>query len=137
MASGGYRWVTLGSGAQPGLGIVLSEPHAGRSQADGDAIQELLTKGVLPMTVFSTDDLDATFERVRASGAESAPGAHRPAVGAARLRVPRPVGQHDPGEPARELGPRHPCQPPPRALRRQCGAPSNVFVPGCSYLMGG
>ncbi|MFD0276416.1 VOC family protein [Kitasatospora sp. NPDC127111] len=70
VASGEFRWVTLGSPAQPGLDIVLSEPHAGRSQADGDALQELLTKGVLPMTVFSTDDVDATFERVRASGAE-------------------------------------------------------------------
>ncbi|HEY9524221.1 MAG TPA: VOC family protein [Thermopolyspora sp.] len=70
VASGGFRWVTLGSATQPELEIVLSEPHAGRSQADGDALQELLTKGVLPMTVFSTDDLDATFERVRASGAE-------------------------------------------------------------------
>jgi predicted enzyme related to lactoylglutathione lyase len=70
VASGGFRWVTLGSPTQPDLEIVLSEPHAGRSQADGDALQELLTKGVLPMTVFSTDDLDATFERVRASGAE-------------------------------------------------------------------
>ncbi|MGW0311418.1 VOC family protein [Streptomyces flavidovirens] len=70
VASGGFRWVTLGSATQPGLEIVLSEPHAGRSQADGDALQELLTKGVLPMTVFSTDDLDATFERVRASGTE-------------------------------------------------------------------
>jgi predicted enzyme related to lactoylglutathione lyase len=70
VASGGFRWVTLGSAAQPGLEIVLSEPHAGRSQADGDTLQELLTKGVLPMTVFSTDDLDATFERVQASGAE-------------------------------------------------------------------
>ena len=70
VASGGFRWVTLGSPSQPGLEIVLSEPHAGRSQADGDALQVLLTKGVLPMTVFSTDDLDATFERVRASGAE-------------------------------------------------------------------
>jgi predicted enzyme related to lactoylglutathione lyase len=70
VASGGFRWVTLGSPAQPDLEIVLSEPHAGRSQADGDTLQELLTKGVLPMTVFSTDDLDATFERVRASGAE-------------------------------------------------------------------
>ena len=70
VASGGFRWVTLGSATQPDLEIVLSEPHAGRSQADGDALQELLTKGVLPMTVFSTDDLDATFERVRASGAE-------------------------------------------------------------------
>jgi predicted enzyme related to lactoylglutathione lyase len=70
VASGEYRWVTLGSDAQPGLGIVLSEPHAGRSQADGDTLQELLTKGVLPMMVFRTDDLDETFERVRASGAE-------------------------------------------------------------------
>jgi predicted enzyme related to lactoylglutathione lyase len=70
VASGGFRWVTLGSPDQPGLEIVLSEPHAGRSQADGDALQELLTKGVLPMTVFSAGDLDATFEKVRASGAE-------------------------------------------------------------------
>ncbi|WP_159606225.1 VOC family protein [Agromyces humi] len=70
VASGKHRWVTLGSDAQPGLGIVLSEPHAGRSQADGDAMQELLAKGVLPMLVFSSDDIDATFETVRASGAE-------------------------------------------------------------------
>ncbi len=70
VASGKYRWVTLGSDAQPGLGIVLSEPHAGRSKADGDAMQELLAKGVLPMLVFSSDDIDATFETVRASGAE-------------------------------------------------------------------
>lgn len=70
VASDGFRWVTLSSDDQPDLQIVLSEPHAGRSQADGDTLQELLTKGVLPMTVFRTDDLDATFERVRASGAE-------------------------------------------------------------------
>src|SRR5471032_1743724 len=68
--SGGFRWVTLGSADQPGLEIVLSVPHAGRSQADGDALQELLTKGVLPMLVFRSDDVDATFETVRASGAE-------------------------------------------------------------------
>lgn len=68
--SGEFRWVTLGSASQPGLEIVLSEPHAGRSQADGDALQELLTKGVLPMYVFRTDDLDALFEKVRGSGAE-------------------------------------------------------------------
>ena len=70
VASGGFRWVTLGSPDQPGLEIVLSEPHAGRSQADGDALQELLTKGVLPMIVFQAGDLDAVFEKVRASGAE-------------------------------------------------------------------
>ncbi|MFJ4771154.1 VOC family protein [Streptomyces uncialis] len=70
VASGGFRWVTLGSPTQPDLEIVLSEPHAGRSQADGDAMQALLTKGVLPNIVFSTDDVDGAFERVRASGAE-------------------------------------------------------------------
>ena len=70
VASGGYRWVTLGSVAQPGLELVLSEPHAGRSKADGDALQELLTKGALPTLVFRSDDLDGIFETVRASGAE-------------------------------------------------------------------
>jgi len=70
VANGGFRWVTLGSAAQPGIEIVLSEPHAGRSQADGDAMQELLAKGQLPMLVFSTDDLDATFEQARKTGAE-------------------------------------------------------------------
>jgi len=70
VASDGFRWVTLGSDAQPGLEIVLSVPHAGRSQGDGDALQELLTKGVLPMMVFRSDDVDATFETLRASGAE-------------------------------------------------------------------
>jgi catechol 2,3-dioxygenase-like lactoylglutathione lyase family enzyme len=70
VGSGGFRWVTLGSPDQPGLGIVLSEPHAGRSEADGDALQELLTKGVLPMIMFRVDDLDGLFEKVRASGAE-------------------------------------------------------------------
>lgn len=70
VVSGSFRWVTLGSQAQLGLGIVLSEPHAGRSQADGDVLQELLTKGSLPILVFRTDDLDATFEKVRASGSE-------------------------------------------------------------------
>jgi catechol 2,3-dioxygenase-like lactoylglutathione lyase family enzyme len=70
VANGGFRWVTVGSAEQPGLGIVLSAPHAGRSQAAGDQLQELLTKGELPMMVYAASDLDATFERLRASGAE-------------------------------------------------------------------
>jgi catechol 2,3-dioxygenase-like lactoylglutathione lyase family enzyme len=70
VASGGHRWVTLGSDAQPDLEIVLSDPHAGRSQADGDALQELVVKGALGPIVFRTDDVDSTFERIRAAGAE-------------------------------------------------------------------
>jgi catechol 2,3-dioxygenase-like lactoylglutathione lyase family enzyme len=68
--NGGFHWVTLGTPLQPGLGIVLSEPHAGRSQADGDVLQELLTKGTLPALVFRSDDVDAAFEKIQASGAE-------------------------------------------------------------------
>lgn len=70
VSNGGFRWVTVGSADQPGLGVVLSEPHAGRSQADGDALQALLTKGQLPSIVFLTDNVDAAFERLRAHGAE-------------------------------------------------------------------
>jgi catechol 2,3-dioxygenase-like lactoylglutathione lyase family enzyme len=70
VSAGEFRWLTLGSPAQPGLGIVLSVPHAGRSQVEGDALQELLVKGSLPFLVFATDDVDALFEKVRASGAE-------------------------------------------------------------------
>lgn len=70
VASGDFRWVTLGSPGRPDAEIVLSVPHAGRSQGDGDALQELLTKGVLPIVVFRADDLDAVFERLNSSGAE-------------------------------------------------------------------
>jgi catechol 2,3-dioxygenase-like lactoylglutathione lyase family enzyme len=68
VSSGPFRWVTLGG--DDGTEVVLSQPHAGRSEADGDVLQELLTKGVLPVIVFSSDDLDAAFEQARATGAE-------------------------------------------------------------------
>ncbi|MDJ0312843.1 VOC family protein [Arthrobacter sp. H35-D1] len=68
--SGEFRWVTLGTDTQPGLGIVISEPHAGRSKDDGDAMAALLTKGLLPMLVFSSDNLQSLFEQAVVSGAE-------------------------------------------------------------------
>src|SRR5262245_46159432 len=69
VAFDGFRWVTLVTPSQPGIQIVLSEPHAGRSQEDGDAIAALLAKGALSTINFSADDLDATFERVAAAPA--------------------------------------------------------------------
>ena len=68
VSSGGHRWITLGTpgGAQ----IVLSDPQAGRSPADGEALEELIVKGALGPWVFATDDLDALFEQAAASGAE-------------------------------------------------------------------
>ncbi len=70
VAADGLRWVTLEAPTQPGVGIVLVQPHAGKSQEDGDTLAALLAKGSLPGVNFTADDLDTTFEKVRASGAE-------------------------------------------------------------------
>jgi uncharacterized glyoxalase superfamily protein PhnB len=67
--NGGFHWITMGSAGDDGAQIVLSEPHAGRSQADGDALQELVTKGAFQV-VFAADDIDAAFEKAQATGAE-------------------------------------------------------------------
>jgi len=68
----GMRWVTVGSPSQPGVEIVLEPPVAdpGASSTDKVAAAELLAKGLLRGVNFRTDDCDATFERIRASGAE-------------------------------------------------------------------
>lgn len=70
VSGGGGRWVTLGAATQPGVTVVLSTPRSGRSPEDGDALQELLAKGSLPMIGFSTDDVDGLFATVAAAGAE-------------------------------------------------------------------
>lgn len=69
VARDGLRWITLVTDSQPEMAIVLSQPHAGRSQEDGDTVAALLAKGVLSMVQLSSDDLDATFEKIA-----SAPG---------------------------------------------------------------
>ena len=69
VASEGFRWTTVGAASQPGVAIVLTNYLCG-SPADGDALAALVAKGALNGVHFHTDDLDATFEKVRASGAE-------------------------------------------------------------------
>lgn len=71
VANGGFRWITLKTDSQPEIQLVLSEPHAGRSQEDGDALAALLAKGALTMIQLRTDNLDATFDKIAtAAGAE-------------------------------------------------------------------
>lgn len=67
--NGGFHWITMGGPGENGAQIVLSEPHAGRSQADGDSLQELVTKGAFQV-VFEADDVDSAFEKAQATGAE-------------------------------------------------------------------
>ena len=70
VANGGFRWVVLRTASQPAISIVLSEPHAGRSQEDGDALAALLAKGELRTIQFRSDDLDETFDSAAAAGVD-------------------------------------------------------------------
>jgi catechol 2,3-dioxygenase-like lactoylglutathione lyase family enzyme len=72
VGSGGMRWVTLGAQSQPDIDIVLEPPVADPNAApsDKEAAASLLAKGLLRAVIFTTDDCDATFEQIRAAGAE-------------------------------------------------------------------
>lgn len=71
VAKAPYRWITLAFPDQPGVTLVLSQPHAGRTQEDGDTLARLLAKGSLtgPM-ILAAKNLDETFAKLRASGAD-------------------------------------------------------------------
>ena len=64
-----FRWITVGAASQPGVGIVLTN-YLNGSPADSDAVAALVAKGALNGVHFRSDDLDATFEKVRATDAE-------------------------------------------------------------------
>lgn len=65
----GFRWITVGSAAQPGVSIVITN-YLNGSPGDNDMIAGLIAKGALNGVHFRADDLDAAFEKVRAAGAE-------------------------------------------------------------------
>ena len=64
-----FRWITVGAATQPDVAIVLTN-YLNGSPADHEALAALLAKGALNGVHFHTDDLDAAFERLSASGAE-------------------------------------------------------------------
>lgn len=69
VAKGDFRWLTVGAASQPGVAIVLTN-YLNGSPADQDALAALIAKGALNGVHFHTDDLDASFEKLRASDAE-------------------------------------------------------------------
>lgn len=68
----GMRWVTVVPPSQPELEITIETPesHPGASAEDKQKQYDLLAKGLLRGLIFTTDDVDAAFEHIRASGAE-------------------------------------------------------------------
>ena len=69
VAKGGFRWITVGATTQPGVSIVLTN-YLNGSPADVEAVAALVAKGALNGVHFHTDDLEATFDRVRDMGTE-------------------------------------------------------------------
>jgi catechol 2,3-dioxygenase-like lactoylglutathione lyase family enzyme len=66
---GDFRWLTVGADSQPDVGIVLTN-YLNGSPADVDALAALIAKGALNGVHFQTDDLDATFEKLKAADVE-------------------------------------------------------------------
>jgi predicted enzyme related to lactoylglutathione lyase len=69
---GGMRWITVGPADQPEISIVLHPPAADPGITDDErrTIAEMMAKGTYASIVLSTPDLDGTFDRLQATGAE-------------------------------------------------------------------
>jgi uncharacterized glyoxalase superfamily protein PhnB len=95
VARDGFRWITLVADSQPEIEIVLSQPDAGRSQEDGDALAALLARGELQMVELCSDDLDATFDNIAAAPeAEVLQEPITQSWGARDIAVRDPAGNH-------------------------------------------
>ncbi|MFH8464717.1 VOC family protein [Streptomyces sp. NPDC017991] len=68
----GMRWVTVGPPLQPDVEIVLEPPLADPNapEADRRTVAELLAKGLLRGVIFTTENCDATYERLLAADAD-------------------------------------------------------------------
>jgi catechol 2,3-dioxygenase-like lactoylglutathione lyase family enzyme len=67
---GPYRWLTVSAPGHPGMEVVLATPDMGHGPDDTESLKMLLAKGALNGVLFTGDDCDAWFERVRGTGAE-------------------------------------------------------------------
>ncbi len=68
----GMRWITVGPTGQPGTSIVLHPPGAdpGTTEDERRTITEMMAKGTYASLLLATPDLDGTFDKIQASGAE-------------------------------------------------------------------
>jgi uncharacterized glyoxalase superfamily protein PhnB len=72
VGGGKMRWITVGPPNQPGTSIVLHPPAADPGTTDDErrVIAEMMAKGTYAILTLATPELDATFDRLQASGAE-------------------------------------------------------------------
>ncbi len=69
---GGMRWITVGPADQPGTSIVLQPPAIDPGITDDErrTIAEMMAKGTYAGIVLATRNLDETFARLEAAGAD-------------------------------------------------------------------
>ncbi|ROO85481.1 putative glyoxalase superfamily protein PhnB [Actinocorallia herbida] len=72
VGQGRMRWITIGPKGQPDTSIVLTPPAVdpGITEDERRTVTEMMAKGTYASVILATHDLDGTFERVAASGAE-------------------------------------------------------------------
>jgi catechol 2,3-dioxygenase-like lactoylglutathione lyase family enzyme len=73
VGKGTMRWITLGPADQPSTSIVLEPPAPegiGITDDERRTILEMMAKGTYGFINLATGDLDGTFEKLQASGAE-------------------------------------------------------------------
>jgi len=70
--AGKMRWIRVGPPGQPDTSILLAPPvvDPGITDEERRAVIEMMAKGTYGWILLATEDLDATFERVQARGAE-------------------------------------------------------------------
>ncbi|AEF40797.1 Putative glyoxalase/bleomycin resistance protein [Hoyosella subflava DQS3-9A1] len=68
----GMRWITVGPPQRPDMNIVLTPPAAdpGITEEERRTISEMMAKGTFGAIMLATTDVNGTFEKVQASGAE-------------------------------------------------------------------
>ncbi|MFP5068076.1 VOC family protein [Pseudonocardia nantongensis] len=69
---GDMRWITVGPPGQSNTSIVLAPPAAdpGTTDEERRVVTEMMAKGTFAAVLLATPDLDSTFEKLQATGAD-------------------------------------------------------------------
>lgn len=72
VGQGTMRWLTVGPPGQPDVSLVLAPPAAdpGITDEERRTVTEMMAKGTHTAVLLASNDLDAAFDRLQASGAE-------------------------------------------------------------------
>ena len=109
VGNGRMRWIAVGPPGQPDTSILLAPPAVDPGITDDERriVAEMMAKGTYGWILLATRDLDGTFERVQASGAEVVQEPMAQAYGVRDCAFRDPAGNlvriQERAEPSRDL----------------------------------